>query len=145
MLSWRWNRVVWKIYVLEVRFHVESEIAHLRNLSTAKTVAPLIQTLGAIADLQCGGLSRANLGGTARWIFFVGDCGGDVVYGEYQIIIDCLRSGKSKREGDQLFFIARIVKAIDSTVVHLVSAVPEQTLLPVLEVKHNVDATAVER
>src|SRR4030095_611467 len=46
------NLILGKVYVLEVGLHVQGEVLHLGYVVAAKAVAPFVQSLRVVADLQ---------------------------------------------------------------------------------------------
>ena len=55
--------------------------------------------------------------------------------GEYQNVINLLIRGKIQRERDRLIFVTGVAKGIRTVKADFVSAVPEQALLPVIEIE----------
>src|SRR5882724_1245829 len=139
------KRVIGKINVPEVGLHLEREVANLTHIVTAKTIAPLVKTLGSIADSQTRNLSCRNLNRPNSGILLIANCHRRAVKSKSEIVIDRLRRREVEHEIDDLFFIAGVAETVRTGKRYFVCAVPEQTFLPVFQIKRDVHHAAFQR
>src|SRR5262249_50411832 len=110
LLRWR-KRVLGEVDLLEVCGHAQGEVADLGYLP-APIVAPALEALGAIADLQRHRSPGRDPGGSARTLAVGGQAYGHIVGGENQIVVNGLFSREAQGKGDVLLAAAGIAEDI---------------------------------
>src|SRR5207253_9233581 len=152
----RRQRIVGKIYVLEVGGHLQRKIANLRDVLSAglvpftsvvaaEAVTPIIQALRLVLNFQRRGGSGLHANRAAGAILRVRQSHRQIIHRKRQVVVDRLRRGKVEPESYVLIFVARVLKRINAVEPNLISAVPKQTFLPMIETKIDVYVTALQR
>src|SRR5215212_1167607 len=84
--------VLGEVYLLEVRPHAQLEVANLRHvaarLRVAEVVAPVVQALRVVCDVQSRHLARLHLRGADGRVLLVPQFDGASVDGEDEVVVD---------------------------------------------------------
>src|SRR5262249_31797244 len=143
MLScWR-KRIVGEIDVFEIGVHGQCEVMHLRN-TIGQLVPPIVQTLRTISYVQRGGSLRSNHRVSRRTLLVGCEWNFAPINRQYESVVHRPLRRKWQPKIYRLWFITFIPIYIISRKVHHVCAVPEQPLLPMIQIQIDFDSARTE-
>src|ERR1700722_5483568 len=128
------ERIVGEINLPKIGLHGKHEIARLDN-SLSPLVAPTIQTLRAIRNVQVSNFSRPQGRPPHRALIVSSQCNRLIVHLHLQPIVDGLLRGEFQPEIYRLPLRRVVPERIVGSKINRVGAVPQQSLLPWIEME----------
>src|SRR5258708_22100420 len=100
---------------------------------------PVVQALRFVTDFQTRSFPSRHARGSAGAVLFILQVNRHIIDGEYPIIVNRLGRGKVQSENYGLIFLACVSKRIGTVKTNFVSAIPEHSLLPVLQIEIDIE------